>query len=93
MQPRYLHTLEVKEVLWVKFLQEISGEASTLNGQVVQVPLLVAFCQNVLLNCFLADQTINVHLPGLPNAVTPVLRLQSAEAAVNHCASDIADML
>ena len=41
------------------------------------MPLLVTLEQDVLLNRPLTDEAIDVHLPRLPNTMTPVLRLQS----------------
>lgn len=69
-------TSKPQDVLRVELLQQVSVEAPGLDGEVVEVALLVAFVQNVLLDCFLADQPVDVHLPRLANPMAPVLRLQ-----------------
>ena len=68
--------LQAKKIPGVELVQELGVEAARLDGQVVQLPLLVAVHQNVLLNGLLADQAVDVDLPGLANAMAAVLRLQ-----------------
>ena len=41
----------------------------------VQLPFLITLGQNVLLNGLLTDKAVDVDLPGLAYAVTPVLSL------------------
>ena len=68
-------TLKVQDILWIELLQELSVEASRLDGKVIQMAFLVAHNQDVLLYSLLADQTVDVHLTRLTNPVTPVLSL------------------
>ncbi len=42
----------------------------------VQLALLIALGQDVLLDGFLADQTVDVHLTRLTNTMAPVLGLR-----------------
>jgi len=75
-------TLEAKDLAGVELLEEVSVEPPGLDGEMVQLALLVALGQDVLLNGALAHQPVNVHLPCLANAMTPVLRLQ--EPRLHH---------
>jgi len=68
-------TLNAKQLPGIEFLEEVGVEAAGLDGQVVELALLVAFVQNVLLNGALRHQAVDVHLPRLPNSVTPILCL------------------
>ena len=79
-------TAEPQELAGVEPLQELCVEAATLDGQMVQRALLIALAQDVLLDCVLGDQSIDVYLPRLPDAVTPILSLPiSAEATFAPC--------
>ena len=73
-----LSTLEAEDVPGPQLLQKLGVEPPRLDGQVVQVALLVALGQNGLLHRLLADQAVDVHLPGLTYAVAPVLSLHRA---------------
>ena len=69
-------TLDAQQLSGVELLEEVSVEAARLDGQVVQLALLVALVQDVLLNGALRHQAVDVHLPRLPDPVTSVLGLQ-----------------
>lgn len=60
-------------------LKDVGGEARGLDGQPVQLSLLVTLPQNILLNRVLRHQPVDVHLPGLADAVAPVLSLFKRE--------------
>lgn len=68
--------LDPQQLLGVELLQELCVEAARLDGKVVQLAFLVALGQYVLLDGFLTDQTVDVHLPGLTNTMAPVLGLK-----------------
>ena len=68
--------LNPQQLLGVELLQELCVEAARLDGKVVQLALLVALGQDVLLDGFLADQTVDVHLTRLTNTMAPVLGLR-----------------
>lgn len=68
--------LKAKQIPGVELMQDLSVETAGLDGQVVQLPLLVALHQNVLLDRLLTDQAVDVDFPGLANAMASVLRLQ-----------------
>ena len=72
-KPRTLHA---QQLTWVELLQKVGIKTARLNGQVVQLPLLVALKEDVFLNCLLADQPVDVHLSRLPDAVAPILCLR-----------------
>ncbi len=67
--------MDAKQLARVELLQEVGVEAARLDGQVVQLALLVALVQDVLLDGALGDQAVDVHLPRLPDPVAPVLGL------------------
>ena len=69
-------SLNSQKLPGVELLQELCVEATRLNGQMIQLTLLVALGQDVLLNGLLADQTVDVDLTCLTNAMTPVLSLR-----------------
>lgn len=73
-------TRNAEEVLRGETPQSIRVEAARLDGQEVEVPLLVALQQNVLLDGLLTNQAVDVDLPSLPDAVAPVLSLQTVSS-------------
>ena len=73
-----------QEVAGVDLGEEVGVEAAGLDGQEVQLALLVALGQNVLGYRALADQPVDVHLPGLPYAVAPGLGLGSPPRPSKH---------
>lgn len=68
-------SLDPKQLPGVELLQELGVEAAGLDGQMVQLSLLVTFGQDVLLNGLLTDKSIDVDLTCLPYTMTPVLSL------------------
>ncbi len=68
-------TLDAQQLPGVELLEEVGVEAAGLDGEVVQLALLVALVQDVLLDGALGDQAVDVHLPRLPDPVAPVLGL------------------
>lgn len=55
--------------------EEGGGEVPSFDGHISQHPLLVGFLQDVLFHRALADQSVDVDVPGLPDAVAAVLSL------------------
>jgi len=74
--PRLTSWLNPQQLLGVELLQELCVEAARLDGKVVQLALLVALGQDVLLDGFLADQAVDVHFTRLTNTMAPVLGLR-----------------
>jgi hypothetical protein len=64
----------------VQLGQHLSVEASTLNSQPVQLPLLVAFAEDIFLNGVGTDQTVDVHLTRLTNAMAAILMSQTEQS-------------
>ncbi len=90
----WMRTRGAQQVAGVDGVEErVGGEATALDGQPVQLPLLVGLGQDVLLDGRLAHQPVDVHRPGLPNAVAPVLRLRGTAAMAAPSARAQADTL
>lgn len=53
-----------------------SGEIATLNSQVTEHPLLVSFLKDVLFYGLFRDESIDVHVSRLSDAVATILSLQ-----------------
>ena len=68
--------VDAQDLARVEFAEKFGVEAAALDGQVVQLPLLIALAQNVLLDGVFRHQAIDVHFARLPNAVAPILGLQ-----------------
>lgn len=64
-----------QQVLGADLGQEFGVEAAGLDCKVIQLPLLVALRQDVLLDGGFRDQAVDVHWPRLPDAVAPILCL------------------
>lgn len=82
MRQRQLHrSLSLLAVVHVEQLADSllfekgSGEVSSFDGHISQHPLLIGFFQDVLLHCALTDQSVDVDVPGLSDAVAAVLSL------------------
>lgn len=88
-------TLDAQQFPGVELLEEVGVEAAGLDGQMVQLALLVALVQNVLLDGALRHQAVDVHLPRLPNSVAPVLGLEQAEIRLmpEHVTSPVCSIL
>lgn len=69
-------TLDPQQFSGIELLQELSVEAARLDGKMVQLSLLVALGEYILLDSLFADQAVDVHFTGLPDAVAPILSLQ-----------------
>ena len=76
-------TSKPQDVLRVELLQQVSVEAPGLDGEVVEVALLVTLPQNVLLDGVLRDEAVDVHLPRLADAVAPVLHMH--DGVIHGC--------
>ena len=76
--------LNPQQLFGVELLQKLCVEAARLDGKVVQLAFLVALGQDVLLDGFLADQTVDVHFTGLTNTMAPVLGLRQQLVRLRH---------
>lgn len=57
------------------FFKICCGEVASFNSNVTQHSFLIGFLQDILLNCTLTDQSVDVDISRLANTVTPVLCL------------------
>lgn len=57
------------------FFEICCGEVASLDSNVTQHSFLIGFFQDILLNCTLTDQSVDVDISCLANTVTPVLCL------------------
>lgn len=64
----------------VELCKHVCIEASTLNGQPVQLSLLITLAQDVLLNGVAADEPVDVDLSRLTNAMATVLGVATETA-------------